>query len=124
MVPMTATLDFHGAIQKLLSPYTLDGPARHVTVVQDGWGTRVEINAIAKPRHLPERPTQEQVRTALMKSANAAIGLLEEFGFRHHDAPRIEFGGQVAYRMSQDPIIVTECTLRLNLLPPKAEEAS
>jgi hypothetical protein len=121
MVGMTApaTLDFYAAMQRLLGPYTFDGAALHVTVVRDsGLGVHVEIDATLQPVDPPESPTLRQVRQALLESANRAIDAVEAFGFRHLTAPCIEFGGQVAHRMHKDPIIITECRMRLDLKPP------
>lgn len=118
------TLDFHTALQQMFAPYT---PARGAAIrVQEtvifGFGSTVEVEAILTPYDLPEQPTARQVREALMESANRAIETVEAFGLRLHEAPRIEFGGRVARRMGQEPLVVTECTLRLNLL--RAREQS
>lgn len=117
------TLDLHTALQQMFAPYT---PARGAAIrIQEtvifGFGSTVEIEAILKPYDLPEQPTGRQVREALMESANRAIETVEAFGLRLHEAPRIEFGGQVAHRMTQEPLVITECTMRLNLLRPKGQ---
>lgn len=121
MVGMTLELDFCSAIGQMLNPYALTTiRSPFITVHQGlGGGQTVEIEAMLKPVDLPEQPTSRQTRTALLESANRAINAFEAFGFRQSEAPKIEFGGQVAHRYSEDPLIVTECWLRLTMLPPK-----
>lgn len=118
---MTSQLDFHTAIQEMLDPYVLAPSARVVVTQEFGGLELVQIDAMLKPRQLPEEPTSSQARTALMDSANQIIGLLEDFGFRPFGtAPRIEFGGQMVHRFDGDSLVVTEARISLTLLPPKA----
>jgi hypothetical protein len=127
MDPMaTVEMDFHAALQQLFAPYTFANGATIRVTVSHVYGLDgiVEIDTMLKPYKLPADPTPRQVRSALMESANRAIDAVEAFGFRHYDAPRIDFSGQVAHRMGKAPLVVTECGLHLNLYPSKAEDES